>query len=217
MPESDHQRPSGPWEAFASRYVSQIELLAPKGERDQRADRYISPPRNFNVFFERSIIIFVLPLYFKIKILYIFSCVYLFSDFYGRKYTPDMGELKEMTVESEARWAGRAQGAVAVVVLVVAAQFWPGWQLDSAANKDIATAYNEGYTLAQGPACAALFMAQPDSQAKLAELEAAEGVSKQVNLIPEAYRTLPGQERVDYRLGRACLESIKAPAESAQM
>ena len=128
-----------------------------------------------------------------------------------------MGEFKDMTVESEARWAGRAQGALAVVVLVVAAQFWPGWQLDSAANKDIATAYNEGYTLAQGPACAALFMAQPDAQAKLAELEAAQGVSDQVNLIPEAYRTLPGQSRVDYKLGRACLESIKAPAGSAQM
>jgi len=122
-----------------------------------------------------------------------------------------------MTVESEARWAGRAQGAAAVVVLVIAAQFWPGWQLDSAANKDIAAAYNEGYTLAQGPACAVLFRAQPDAEAKIAELEAAEGVSNQVNLIPEAYRTLPGETRVDYRLGRACLESIKEPAESAQM
>jgi len=122
-----------------------------------------------------------------------------------------------MTALSEAKWVGRAQGAGAIAILVVAAQFWPGWQLDSAANKDIAAAYNEGYTLAQGPACAALFMAQPDAQAKLAELEAAQGVSDQVNLIPEAYRTLPGESRVDYRLGRACLESIKAPAESAQM
>jgi len=122
-----------------------------------------------------------------------------------------------MTVTSEAKWVGRAQGAAAIVVLVVAAQFWPGWQLDSAANKDIATAYNEGYTLAQGPACAALFLAQPGAQAKLAELEAAQGVSDQVKLIPEAYRTLPGESRVDYKLGRACLESIKAPSKSAQM
>jgi len=122
-----------------------------------------------------------------------------------------------MTVESEAKWVGRAQGAAAIVVLVVAAQFWPGWQLDSAANKDIAAAYDEGYTLAQGPACAALFLAQPDASAKLAELEAAEGVTNRVNLIPESYRTLPGQNRVDYKLGRACLESIETPSDSAQM
>ena len=55
-----------------------------------------------------------------------------------------------MTELTEARWAGRAQGAIAIVGLVVVAQFWPGWQLDSAANKEIAIAYNEGYTLAQG-------------------------------------------------------------------
>jgi hypothetical protein len=122
-----------------------------------------------------------------------------------------------MTAETEARWAGRAQGAIAIVVLVAAAQFWPGWQLDSAANKDIASAYNEGYSLAQGPACAAMFMAQPNADAKLTELEAATGVSDQVNLIPEAFRTLPGQQRVDYKLGRACLELIKTPSDSAQM
>jgi hypothetical protein len=141
----------------------------------------------------------------------------LYINFCGRKYSPDMGGTKEMSGESEAKWAGRAQGAAAIVVLAAAAQFWPGWQLDSAANKDIAAAYNEGYTLAQGPACAALFMAQPDAQAKLAELEAAKGVSDQVKLIPEAFRTLPGEKRVDYKLGRACLESIRAPADTAQM
>jgi hypothetical protein len=122
-----------------------------------------------------------------------------------------------MTALSEAKWTGRAQGAAAIVVVVVAAQFWPGWQLDSAANKDIAAAYNEGFTLAQGPACAALFLAQPNAQAKLAELEAAKGVADQVKLIPEEFRTLPGEQRVDYKLGRACLESIKTPADTAQM
>jgi hypothetical protein len=123
-----------------------------------------------------------------------------------------MGETIEMTVLSEAKWVGRAQGAIAVVGLVVVAQFWPGWQLDSAANKDIAAAYKDGYTLAQGPACAAMFMAQPDAETKLAELEAAQGVSTQVNLIPEAFRTLPGESRPDFSLGRACLESIQAGA-----
>lgn len=122
-----------------------------------------------------------------------------------------------MTELTEAKWVGRAQGAIAIVALAVAAQFWPGWQLDSAANKEIATAYNEGYSRAQGPACAAMFMAQPDAEGKLAELKAADGIYAQVDLIPEAFRTLPGQTRADYKLGRACLESIKAPSESAQM
>jgi hypothetical protein len=122
-----------------------------------------------------------------------------------------------MTVLTEAKWVGRAQGALGIVVLVAAAQFWPGWQLDSAANKDIAAAFNDGYTLAQGPACAAAFMAQPDAQAKLAELEATKGTSAQMALIPEELRTIPGEQRVDYTIGKDCLEAITAPSESAQM
>ena len=123
-----------------------------------------------------------------------------------------------MTELTEAKWVGRAQGALGIVVLVAAAQFWPGWQLDSAANKEIAAAYNDGYTLAQGPACAVAFMAQPDAQAKLAELEATDGVSAQMALIPEALRTIPGEQRVDYTIGRECLKAITAPPSgSAQM
>jgi hypothetical protein len=122
-----------------------------------------------------------------------------------------------MTVESEAKWVGRAQGAAALVVLVAAAQFWPGWQLDSAANKEVASAYKSGYTMAQGPACAAMFMAQPDAVAKLAELEAAKGITAQMELIPAAFRTMPGEQRGDYTIGRECLKAITAPAESAQM
>lgn len=122
-----------------------------------------------------------------------------------------------MTALTEAKWVGRAQGSLGVVALVVVAQFWPGWQLDSAADKEIASAYDAGYIMAQGPACAALFMAQPNAQEKLAELEAAKGSLAQVQLIPEAYRTLPGKVRVDFTLGRECLKSIKEPSQSAQM
>lgn len=125
-----------------------------------------------------------------------------------------------MTALTEAKWAGRAQGALVVVALVAAAQFWPGWQLDSAANKEIAAAHTSGYILAQAPACAASFMAQPNVEAKLAELDAAGGVTAQVKFIPETLRTLPGEERVNFALGRECLKTIQAssePAESAQM
>jgi hypothetical protein len=105
-------------------------------------------------------------------------------------------------------------GVVAVVLL---AQLWPGWQFDSAADKEIAAAYHTGYILSQGPACAALFMAQPDAEEKLAELTAANGQFAQVSLIPEALRTLPGEARVDYVLGRECLKFLKTPSPSAQM
>jgi hypothetical protein len=104
-----------------------------------------------------------------------------------------------------------------VAALVLAAQFWPGWQLDSAADKEIAAAYDSGYVLAQGPVCAALFMGQPNAQDKLAELEAENATYSQVELIPEAFRTLPGEVRVNYALGRECLKSIKAPSQSAQL
>ena len=57
-----------------------------------------------------------------------------------------MGDNNAMSVLSEAKWVGRAQGATAVVLLVVAVQLWPGWQLDSAASKEITAAYNQGYT-----------------------------------------------------------------------
>jgi len=122
-----------------------------------------------------------------------------------------------MTEVTEAKWVGRAQGVLAAVVLVAAAQFWPGWQLDSAADKDIATAYNTGYVLAQAPICATQFMAQPDAQAKLAELKDASGSFAQLKLIPEALRTLPGESSVDYALGRECLKFIKSPEEAAQL
>ncbi|RJQ34062.1 hypothetical protein C4556_03445 [Candidatus Parcubacteria bacterium] len=123
-----------------------------------------------------------------------------------------------MTAETEARMVGRAQGAAAIVVLVVLAQFWPGWQLDSAADKEIAAAYNAGYTLAQAPVCASLFMAQPDAEGKLAELREANGAYAQMKHIPEAFRTLPGETRVNDALGRECLKFIVTPDQtSAQM
>jgi len=122
-----------------------------------------------------------------------------------------------MTVVTEAKWVGRAQGTLGVMALVVLAQIWPGWQLDSAADKEIAAAHSAGYTLAQGPVCATLFMAQPDAQVKLAELNAANGSYAQIKHIPEALRTLPGEDFVDDALGRECLKFIKAPAESARL
>jgi hypothetical protein len=122
-----------------------------------------------------------------------------------------------MTVLTEAKWVGRAQGSLGVVALVLLAQFWPGWQLDNAADKEIAAAYNTGYVTAQGPACAAQFMAQPNAQAKLDELNATNDTLAQVRLIPEALRTLPGQIRVDYALGKECLKFIKTSSQSAQM
>jgi len=120
-----------------------------------------------------------------------------------------------MTRLTEAKWVGRAQGVLGVMALALAAQFWPGWQLDKAADKQIAAAYDSGYVLAQGPVCAALFMAQPKE--KLEEFEAAKGTFAQVQLIPEAFRTLPGEVRVDYALGRECLKFINAPSQSAQL
>jgi hypothetical protein len=112
---------------------------------------------------------------------------------------------------------GLAQGALGVAALVVLAQIWPGWQLDSAADSKVAAAYNAGYTLAQGPVCASLFMAQPDAAGKLAELKAANGAFAQMKHIPEAMRTLPGETRVNDALGRECLKYIVAPPQSAQM
>ena len=126
--------------------------------------------------------------------------------------------MKPMTAVSEAKMVGLAQGAFGVVALVVLAQIWPGWQLDSAADSKVAAAYNAGYTLAQAPVCASLFMAQPDAEGKLAELKAANGVFAQMKLIPEASRILPGEERVNDALGRACLKFIMTPDQtSAQM
>jgi hypothetical protein len=122
-----------------------------------------------------------------------------------------------MTRLTEAKWVGRVQGVLGVTALVLAAQFWPGWQLDNAADKEIAAAYDRGYVLAQGPVCATLFMAQPNAQEKLAELEATDGAYSQVKLIPEAFRTMPGEMQVDYALGRECLKFINAPSQSAQM
>jgi len=126
--------------------------------------------------------------------------------------------MKPMTAVSEAKMVGLAQGAIGVVALVVLAQIWPGWQLDSAADSKIAAAYNAGYTLAQAPVCASLFMAQPDAEGKLAELKAANGAFAQMKLIPETWRTLPGETRVNDALGRECLKFIVTPPEkSAQM
>jgi len=122
-----------------------------------------------------------------------------------------------MTEVTESKWVGRAQGALVVAALVVAAQFYPGWQLDSAADKEIAAAYNTGYILSQAPVCASQFMAQPDGEAKLAELIAASGSFNQIKLIPDAMRTLPGESSVDYVLGTECLKFIKSPDQSAQM
>jgi hypothetical protein len=122
-----------------------------------------------------------------------------------------------MTAVSEAKMVGLAQGALGVAALVVLAQIWPGWQLDSAADSKVAAAYNAGYTLAQGPVCASLFMAQPDAAGKLAELKAANGAFAQMKHIPEAMRTLPGEKRVNDALGRECLKYIVAPPQSAQM
>lgn len=122
-----------------------------------------------------------------------------------------------MTELSESKWVGRAQGAAVVVALVAAAQIWPGWQLDSSADKEITAAHKAGYILAQAPICASQFMAQPDAEAKLAELNAANGSFSQIKLIPDALRTLPGESNVDYALGTECLKFIQSPDRSAQL
>lgn len=122
-----------------------------------------------------------------------------------------------MTAVTEAKMVGLAQGAFGVVALVVLAQIWPGWQLDSTADSQRTAAYNAGYTLAQAPVCASLFMAQPDAEGKLAELKAANGAFAQIKHIPDAMRTLPGEARVNDALGRECLKFIVAPPQSAQM
>jgi len=113
-----------------------------------------------------------------------------------------------MTVQSEARMVGLAQGAGAIVLLAVLAQIWPGWQLDSKATEDIAAARTAGYISAQGPACAALFLAQPDADAKLAVLKATTGTSAQKDLIPVEWRTLPGERSVNYTISDICLKGI---------
>ena len=123
-----------------------------------------------------------------------------------------------MTAESEARMVGRAQGAGAIVVLVVLAQFWPGWQLDSKATKAAADARTAGYIAAQGPACAALYLAQPDADQKLVALKATSGTQAQKDLIPAEWRTLPGESRINYTLSDNCLKGILAePQAAAQM
>ena len=113
-----------------------------------------------------------------------------------------------MTAVSEAKMVGIAQGAGIVVVLVVLAQLWPGWQFDSTAKKEVAAARTAGYISAQGPACAALFLAQPDADAKLAVLKATTGTSAQKDLIPVEWRTLPGERSVNYTISDICLKGI---------
>ena len=122
-------------------------------------------------------------------------------------------DKKPLWNEDKTNGAMWGAGLVAAA-LVIGGSFWPGWQLDSTAEKMAVERAQVATVAALAPVCADKFAALPDAEAKKVALLKADSW-KRDEYIPKILITLPGETSQSSRLLEACFELIKAPKPSS--
>jgi hypothetical protein len=104
-----------------------------------------------------------------------------------------------------------------MVFLAAAAQFWPGYMLDSNVQGLVTEASVKGKLAGYTPGCVARFLASPNYAANREVLAKSSTWSRE-NGFPGELReliTLPGETRINDQLARDCAELILKPQTAA--
>ena len=101
---------------------------------------------------------------------------------------------------------GLACGAVIAMIIGFA---WGGWTTSSATQK----ISDEAVLASQAAICVAQFMKQPNHAEKLKELEKVSSWERAEYIEKGGWDKMPGQEKADYGVARACSDGIELLVE----
>ena len=93
-------------------------------------------------------------------------------------------------------------GAVIVMIIGFA---WGGWTTSGTTQ----TMTKEAVLASQAAICVAQFMKEPSHEKKLKELEEVSGWQRAEAIEKGGWDKMPGQEKADYAVARACADGIE--------
>lgn len=111
-----------------------------------------------------------------------------------------------MKPETEGKMKYGGWGLVIGAVIAIIIGFsWGGWTTSSTAQSRTEAAIVES----QAAICVAQFIAQPNYEEKIKELGALDSWKKGDFIEKGGWDKMPGQEKSDYRVSRACAEGLE--------
>ena len=93
-------------------------------------------------------------------------------------------------------------GAIIAMIIGFA---WGGWTTSGTSQ----TRTTEAVLASQAAICVAQFMKQPNTEAKLKELEAANSWQRAEFIEKGGWDKMPGQEKAGYAVARACADGLE--------
>ena len=118
------------------------------------------------------------------------------------------GALMKLPENPGAYLWGAAVGAIACAVVGFG---WGGWVTGGTSKKTASVAASDAKVAALAPICAERFRAQPDAQAKIAELVKASTWDRSNVVEKSGFAMMPGSKTTDSDVARACAEILANP------
>jgi hypothetical protein len=101
------------------------------------------------------------------------------------------------------------QGAIAGgAALMIVGSFWPGWVLESTAQKRIAAQEKSILVNTLAPACADKFRNQPDVTAQVAALKDVATWHRDRHMVERNFVVKSGESMTDDAIGAACINLL---------
>ncbi len=104
---------------------------------------------------------------------------------------------------------GAGIGAVAAIILGFS---WGGWVTGGSASEMADNIARDQVLTALVPVCIAMSETDPERVAKLAALDAASAFKRRDAIADAGWATVPGMDKPDRDLAKACEEALKANA-----
>ena len=94
---------------------------------------------------------------------------------------------------------------VGAVIAIIIGFAWGGWSTSSTSQK----MSDEAVWASQAAICVAQFMKEPDHKEKLKELAKLSSYERAQFIEKGGWDIMPGQEKADYTVGRACADGLE--------
>lgn len=101
---------------------------------------------------------------------------------------------------------------IGVLATTVAGFSWGGWMTSGSANAMASTKAHDDVIAALVPVCLDSAQNDPDRMARLATIRAASTYQRRDALIAAGWATVPGSEKPNADLARACVTALKLDA-----
>ena len=102
--------------------------------------------------------------------------------------------------------------AIGAVVVSIVGFSWGGWMTGSSAEKMARVRATDEVTQAMVPICLDIAASDPQREAKLSTVRAAAGYNRQEAVMNTGWATVPGAEKPNRALARACMERLDLDA-----